>query len=180
MTYKILISRVVLGVFALGGMATAAYADGFSVGMSAVRAPVSVNEEGTIGGDANGWRIHGSWMFSRYFGIEGGLSKYQTPGNQSVPSNMHADTEGMDIYAVARYPFSEDGGLFAKVGYVALDTETEVNDTNEQHYRSDNLGLAFGGEYDITERIGIRAELEWFDSAISGDLKYSLGGVYRF
>ena len=180
MTHKSLINSAILGTIALFGAMTAAHADGFSVGMSAVRAPVSANEEGTIGGDANGWRVHGTYMFNKNFGIEGGLSKYGTPGNKSVPSNMHADTEAIDVYAVARYPFSEDGGLFAKVGYVSLDTETEVNDTNEQHYRSDNLGLAVGGEYDITERFGIRAELEWFDSAIAGDLKYSLGGVVRF
>jgi hypothetical protein len=29
-------------------------------------------------------------------------------------------------------------------------------------------------------QFGLRAELEWSDSAISGELKYSLGGVIRF
>ena len=93
---------------------------------------------------------------------------------------MHVDTESYDLYAVAAYPIGDEAGLFAKVGVVAWNTETEVNDTNETHQKSTDLALSFGGQYDLTKRFAIRAELEWFDSAISGELKYSLGGVFRF
>lgn len=160
--------------------APAVYAD-FSAGLSTVRAPITANDLGTIGGNADGWRAHVSYMFTRNFGIEGGLSKYGSPDDQSVPSNMHVDTEAFDVYAVAYYPMgNNDSGIYAKVGYVSMDSESEVNDTNETHHKEDTLGLSFGGEYFITERVGIRAELEWFDSAISGEMKYSLGGVIRF
>jgi len=160
--------------------APAAYAD-FSAGIAGSRAPVSANDSGTIGGSADGWRAHFRYMINRNFGIEGGLSKYGSPNDQSVPSNMHMDTESYDVYAVAYYPLDEnDSGIYAKVGYVSMDTESEVNDENEAHHKNDTLGLSFGGEYYITERFGLRAELEWFDSAISGEIKYSLGGVVRF
>ncbi len=170
-----------LGVFPLLFVAGAANADGFSVGMSAVNAPISVEEAGIgAGGDSNGWRAHVQYMFNKNFGIEGGLSKFGTPSDKSIPSNMHVDTESYDVYAVVAYPFSEDAGVFAKAGVVALNTETEVNDTNETHQTSTDLALALGGQYDITERFGVRAELEWFESALQGDLKYSLGAVVRF
>jgi opacity protein-like surface antigen len=161
-------------------MAPGVQAD-ISAGIAAVRAPITADNLGTIGGSADGWRAHFKYMFNKNFGFEGGLSKYGSPDDQSVPSNMHVDTEAYDIYAVAYYPLDiNDSGIYAKVGYVSMDSESEVNDTNETHHKNDTLALSFGGEYYITERFGLRAELEWFDSAISGELKYSLGGVVRF
>jgi OOP family OmpA-OmpF porin len=181
MKHNDLISKAMLGVASLLFVASAANAEGFSVGVSAVNAPISVEEAGPgAGGDSNGWRVHGQYMFNKHFGIEGGLSKFGTPSDNSIPSNMHADTEAYDVYAVVAYPFSEDAGLYAKAGVVSMNTETEVNDTNESHQTSTDMALALGGKYDITERFSIRAELEWFESALSGDLKYSLGGAVRF
>ena len=133
-----------------------------------------------VDGDSTGWRIHGSYMFNKNFGIEGGMSKFGSPNDKLLPSNMHVDTQSYDVYAVAVYPMGDDFGLMAKVGFIAWDTETEVNDTNTTHKTSTDLALSLGGQYDITEQFGLRAELEWFDSAISGELKYSLGGVIRF
>ena len=119
-------------------------------------------------------------MLNENWGFEGGLSKYGTPKDGSIPSNMHVDTEAYDLYAVYAYPVGDKAGLVAKAGFIAWDTETEVFDTNESHQTSNDMALSFGGRYDITEQFSIRAELEWFDSAISGELKYSLGGVIRF
>ena len=180
MRHNYLISKAILGVLSLL-CAGAAIADGFSAGIAAVRAPVSAEASGTpIAGDSDGWRVHGAYMFNKNFGVEAGMSKFGSPNDNSLPSNMHVDTESYDVYAVGVYPMGNDGALIAKVGYVAWNTETEVNDSNETHSTSSDLALSFGGQYDITERFALRAELEWFDSAISGELKYSLGGIVRF
>ncbi len=182
MKHKYLISNAMLGVLSLLFSANAANADGFSVGVSATRAPVSIGDsDTTAGGDANGWRVFGSYMFNKNFGIEGGMSKYGSPNDKSIPSNMHVDTESYDVYAVGVYPLgNNDASLIAKVGYVSWDTETEVNDSNESHFKSTDLALSFGGQYDFSERMGIRGEAEWFESLTSGELKYSLTGVFRF
>ena len=112
--------------------ASVANADGFSLGLSAARAPINLDDAGTtFGGDADGYRVFGSYMFTRNFGVEGGLSKYGTPDDTSVPADLHMDTEAYDLYAVAAYPLSNNFDLIAKVGYVSWNTETEVNDTNE-------------------------------------------------
>lgn len=161
--------------------ASAANAEGFSLGLSAARAPINLEDAGTsFGGDADGFRVFGSYMLTRNFGVEGGLSKYGTPDDSSIPPELHVDTEAYDIYAVAAYPLSNNFDLIGKVGYVSWNTETEVNDTNETHYKSDDLALSFGGEYDVSKHFGIRGELEWFDSMVSGDLKYSLSAVIAF
>jgi len=181
MTHNNLILKAMLGVLSLLFAASAANADGFSAGVAAVRAPVSLEESGTlVDGDSSGWRVHGTYMFNKNFGIEAGLSKFGSPNDSTLPSDMHVDTESYDVYAVAAYPLGNNGALIAKAGYVAWDSETEVNDTNTAHQTSTDLALSFGGQYDMTEQFAIRAEMEWFDSAISGEMKYSLGGVIRF
>jgi hypothetical protein len=181
MKHNHLILKAISGVIPLLFVASAAHTGDISAGLSAVHAPVSVEEAGAdAGGGADGWRVHAQYMINENWGIEGGLSKYGTPNDNSIPSNMHVDTEAYDVYAVYAYPVGDHLGLVAKAGVVNWNTETEVNDTNESHQTSTDLALSFGGKYDITEQFGVRAELEWFDSAISGELKYSLGAVVRF
>ena len=185
MKHKYLISNV-LGVLSLLFAATAANAEGFSMkgfslGLSATRTPINLEDAGTtFGGDADGWRVFGSYMFTRNLGVEAGMSKYGSPNDSSIPSNMHVDTESWDVYAVGAYPLSNNFDLIGKVGYVSWNTETEVNDTNETHYKSDDFALSFGGEYDISKHFAVRGELEWFDSLASGDLGYSLSAVFGF
>lgn len=181
MKYKYLKLNAGLALLPLLIAANAATAEGFSLGLSAARAPINIDDAGTsFGGDSDGFRVFGSYMFTRNFGIEGGLSKYGTPDDTSIPVDLHMDTEAYDIYAVAAYPLSNNFDVIGKVGYVSWNTETEVNDTNETHYKNDDLALSLGGEYDISKHFGIRGELEWFDSMVSGELKYSLSAVIGF
>lgn len=170
-----------LGMVSLFLAANIAIADGLAVGLSVTRAPINVEDAGTsFGGDADGWRAFGSYMFTRNFGIEAGKSKYGSPDDSSIPPNMHADTESWDVYAVAAYPLSNNFDVIAKAGYISWDTETEIDDTNEAHFRSEDLALSLGGEYDLGKNFGVRGELEWFDSMLSGELKYSLSAVIGF
>lgn len=181
MKLKYLSWNTLLGVVLLTFVAGAASADGFSIGVSGARADTGFKDDTTtISGESGGYRVFGSYMFNSKWGIEGGLSKYDSPDDKSLASNMHVDTESYDLYAVYVYPLSNNFGLVSKVGVSNWDTETEVSDENAGHYKDTSLALSFGGEYDFTERYGIRGEVEWFDSAISGSMKYSLSGVFRF
>jgi len=183
MKQKHLMLNTILGGLTLLFAANLANAgEGFSVGASAARAAVKVQDAGMdIDGDASGLRVFGQYMFNRNFGIEGGFSSFGEPNDNTIPSNMQVETEGYDLYAVAAYPMSENAGLFAKIGFASWNTETEVNDTNETHHRSTDLALSIGGEYEISEQFAIRAEIDWFDAATSGpENLLSLGAVWRF
>lgn len=181
MKQKYLGLNAALGAVLLVFAAGAVHAEGFSLGVSGTRADVGFKDDATtIAGESSGYRVFGSWMFSKRFGIEGGLSKYGSPDDRTLPSNMHVDTESYDLYAVYVHPLSPNFGLVSKVGFTSWDTETEISDENAGHYKSTDLSLSFGGQYDLNQRFGIRGEVEWFDSAISGSLKYSLSGVFRF
>jgi OOP family OmpA-OmpF porin len=157
-------------------------ADGFSVGASAARTKVDVNEPGmTVNGDATGWRVFGGYMITRNFGVEAGYSSFGRPDDNSLASNLEVDTEGVDLYAVGRYSVSEKFNFFGKVGFVRWDTSVEEDELSEVSTDSTDLALGFGGQYDLNERFAIRGEAEWFDSADSGGVNMlALSGVFRF
>lgn len=160
----------------------ASQAGEFSIGASAVRAAVNVKEAGTdISGDSSGYRVFGTYMFNRHFGIEGGVSSIDAPDDTRIPANMQVETEGYDLYAVAAYPMGEKLGFVAKAGFASWNTETEIDDTDESNFRSTDLALSLGGQYDISERFSIRGEYNWFDAATSGaEDALTLGAVFRF
>jgi len=181
MNQKYLSWKAFLGALLLTFVATAASAEGFSIGVSGTRADTGFKDDATsISGDSSGYRVFGSYMFNSKFGIEGGLSKYGSPDDKSLASNMHVDTESYDLYAVYVYPLSSNFGLVSKAGVTNWDTETEVSDENAGHYKNTGLALSFGGQYDFNQRYGVRGEVEWFDSVVSGSMKFSLSGVFRF
>lgn len=181
MRQKNLSGNILFGALVLVFAASTANADGFSFGVSGARADTGFEGDSTtISGDSAGWRVFGSYMFNERFGLEGGMSKFGSPDDKNLASNVHVDTESYDIYAVYVLPVSPNFGLISKAGMASWNTETEVNDSNESHYKDTTLALSFGGQYDFTDRYGVRAEVEWFDSAISGSMKYSLSGVFRF
>jgi len=181
MHQKYMKTNAILVVLLLTFTASTVSADGFSIGVSGTRADTGFEGDTTsVSGDSTGYRVFGSYMFNSKLGIEGGLSKYGSPDDKSMASNMHVDTESYDLYAVYVLPLSSNFGLVSKAGVSHWDTETEVSDTAEGHYTNTALALSFGGQYDFTQRFGVRGEVEWFDSAISGSMKYSLSGVFRF
>lgn len=181
MKHKYLSMNALAGALLLTFAASTASADGFSIGVSGTRADTGFEGDATtVSGESSGYRVFGSYMFNSKFGIEGGLSKYGSPDDQSLDSNMHVDTQSYDVYAVYVRPLGSNFSVVSKVGVSTWDTETEVNDNAAGHYKNTGLALSFGGQYDFSQRYGVRGEVEWFDSVVSGSMKYSLAGVFRF
>ena len=156
--------------------------DGFSIGVSAVRADVDVNNEAmNVNGDTTGWRLFGLYKFNERFGIEGGVSSYDRPDDPSIPSNVEAEHESFDLFAVGTLPLTEKLDLFGKMGFVSSTTELEEDELNEVSSSSTDLALAFGGEYELTRKLAIRGEYQWVDSQNSGaGNMLSLSGVFSF
>ena len=165
MKFRTLVATATIGGITLYCLANPVSAGEFSIGASAAHADVEVSDGATaIGGDANGWRVFGLYMFNDNFGIETGFSSLGEPDDNRIPADMEVETEGYDVYAVGYYPMSEKLGLIGKAGVATWDTETEVgdDDSTEVRYTSTDLALSFGGQYDVSERIAIRGEYQWF------------------
>ncbi len=158
--------------------------EGFSIGASATRASVDVQDVGIdIDGDASGYRLFGAYMFNGKYGIEVGLSTFGEPNDSTIPSDMHVETSSYDVFGVASYPLSPNFSLIGKAGVAHSHSETEVGDDDETETRhsSTDLALGFGGEYEFSERFAIRGDVEWVDSKDAGAANMiSLGGVWRF
>ena len=185
MKQKNLISNAVPGVLVLMFAANLANADeGFSIGASAARASVDVNDVGIdVAGDASGYRLFGVYMFNEKFGIEAGYSMFGEPNDSTIPAELHVETVSYDVFAVGTIPLSANFGLIAKAGFSSSRTETELGDDDdtETSQSSTDLALSFGGQYEFSERFAIRGELEWIDNNDSGlSNMISLGGVFKF
>ena len=158
--------------------------EGFSIGASAARAAVDVNDVGVdVNGDASGYRLFGLYMFNERFGIEAGYSMFGEPNDSTIPAELHVETVSYDVFAVGTVPLSANFGLIAKAGFSSSNTETELGDDDdtETHQSSTDLALSFGGQYEFSERLAIRGELEWIDNNDSGlSNMISLGAVYQF
>jgi opacity protein-like surface antigen len=176
--------NAVLGSLTLLFAANLAIAEGFSIGVSATRASVDVQDVGIdIDGDADGYRFFGAYMFNEKYGVEVGLSAFGEPNDSTIPSDMHVETTNYDVFGVASYPLSPNFSLIGKAGVAYSVTETEVGDDDdtETRHSSTDLALGFGGEYEFTERFAIRGDVEWVDSKDAGAANMiSLGGVWRF
>ena len=177
---KRLIGTTITALLLAANMAVAD--GGFSLGVSAVQADVSVNNaDMNVNGDVSGWRLFGLYKFNERFGIEGGVTSYDRPDDPSIPSNVEAEHESYDLYAVGTLPVTEKLDLFGKMGFVSSETELEEDELNEVSTTSTDLALAFGGEYQLTRKFSLRGEYQWVDSKNTGagDL-LSLSGVFSF
>ncbi|MDX1482326.1 MAG: porin family protein [Woeseiaceae bacterium] len=180
--------QLALGMVAAGLLLTApapAPADeGFSIGASAARADVAINEGGLdINGTATGYRVFGTWMFSRNLGVEAGFSTFGKPNDKSIPDGMEVETSSYDVYAVGRYYVSERFSVIGKAGFSAARGETEIGDDDETetHHSSTGPALGIGGQYDITDRFALRSDFDWKDAGkLGSDRMLSLSGVVRF
>ena len=158
--------------------------EGFSIGASATRASVDVQDVGIdIDGDASGYRLFGSYMLNEKYGIEMGVSSFGEPDDSTIPSDLHVETTSYDVFGVVSYPLSPNFSLIAKAGVAYSQTSTELgdDDATETRNSSTDLALGFGGEYEFTERFAIRGDVEWVDSKNAGAANMiSLGGVWKF
>jgi OmpA-OmpF porin, OOP family len=142
---------------------------------------------------------YGGYQFNKNVGIEisvANLGKTDftvtSPGITPVPGK--ATINGFGIAAVGTIPSSMGLSLFGKLGgfYSILDASTTVNifnsgttSSNKEHRFVPNIGL--GVNYDMTARIGLRAEFERFlgvgtdTKTINTDVNlFTVGLNYRF
>ncbi|GJM27028.1 MAG: hypothetical protein DHS20C16_34430 [Phycisphaerae bacterium] len=159
-----------------------AAADGFSIGLSAVRADIDVNEPGlNVNGEASGMRLFGLYEFNDNFGIEAGISSFDRPNDASIPATSEVEHESYDMFAVGTLPLTEKLDVYGKAGFVSSETEVEESELSEISSSSTDLALGFGGEYDLTNRLALRAEFQWTDNPNSGaGNTMSLSGIFRF
>lgn len=170
--------------------ATTAQADdhyrGWSIGAAAVFSDYQLDNK-AIDDSAIGVKLSGQYRFNRYLGIEGAylnsgeFKEEVAEGSGAFDSDAELTVDGFSLSLVGYLPLpSENIDVFAKLGYFDVDQELEVGDAMETR-GADGLTFGAGTRISMSERFGIRAELDWYELDDGADFwTVNLGVDYRF
>lgn len=146
-------------------------------------------------------RIGGGYHFSQYLGVEGGYSIIQdstvstsgTVAGNPATGTETVKTSSLQVAAVGTYPINDMFAVFGKLGLAndKLDYSCGVNVAGavcplaSASGSKTNLIFGLGGQYNINQRFGIRAQYEDFGKVSAagnsiGLKVVSVGGVFNF
>lgn len=204
-----------LGLLALASFASSgvlADDSGWYLGGNAGLAQATIDDQGIAAGlladgftttairdDENdlGFKLFGGYQLNRYFALEAGyfnLGEFDFTAT-TVPAGTldgRIKLSGMNLDAVGRLPFTDRFSAFGRVGVNYAEAKDRFAGTGavnvvqpKRDKRDTNYKFGLGLQYELTERLGLRAEAERYriDDAVGskGDVDLlSLGLVYRF
>lgn len=171
---------------AFAGPAVADDHDNWRIGASLVYSDFE-SDDGSNGNDGGvGFKAHALYKFTEIFGVEGAY--YISPefkGDQT-PDVAGGETSltysGITVHALAFLPSPvERMEFFGKVGYFDFfDVDLEVDGASADSGSDDGLALGAGISIDAGDNIGVRLELDWYDTSGAQLYTIGLGGEYRF
>lgn len=144
-----------------------------------------------------GYKIFGGYQFNRYFAVEGGyfdLGKFGFAAT-TVPAGTLNGTialKGVNLDLVARLPLTDKFSVFGRVGMNHAQARDNFSGTGAvvvtdptPRKRDTNVKFGAGLQYDFTDALGMRAEIERYriNDAVGnkGDVDLaSIGLIYRF
>jgi OOP family OmpA-OmpF porin len=153
----------------------------------------------TTDGSDTGYKLQLGYKFNPYLAVEGGYvnlgrASYQAKqvGVGQLSHSFRA--QGLNVAAVGILPLGERFSLFAKGGLLMAQAEsdetlTKYGYTTTYSFRSsklsENLGVGMG--FDLTKRVALRAEYDWFHNVGDKDktgqaniAMLSAGVVFKF
>lgn len=144
-----------------------------------------------------GYKIFGGYQMNRYLAVEGGyfdLGKFGFAAT-TVPAgtlNGEAKIRGLNLDLVGTLPITDKFSAFGRVGVNYADVRDRFSGTgavltadSNPSKRDANYKLGLGLEYDFTDSLSMRGEVERYriNDAVGnkGDVDlFSLGLIYRF
>lgn len=147
--------------------------------------------------DSTGFKLFGGYQFNRNFALEGGyfdLGKFGFKAT-TVPAGTldgRIRLRGVNLDLVGRLPVTDRFSVFGRVGVNYADARDNFSGTgavlvSNPNPRKHDANVKFGAglQYDFTEALGMRAEVERYriNDAVGnkGDVDlFSIGLVYRF
>lgn len=144
-----------------------------------------------------GYKLYGGYRVNKNFAIEGGYFNLGTFGFRAttVPAGTlsgNIKLQGLNLDAVGILPITEKFSAFGRIGLNYADTVDSFTSTGavtvlnpNPSKKETNLKVGLGVQYDFTESLAMRAEIERYriNDAVGnkGDIDLvSIGLVYRF
>jgi len=143
------------------------------------------------------WKIFGGHQFSPNFAWEVGYNDFgrvssdalATIGGSTFAGNASLEATAWELSAIGSLPLASQFSIFGRLGAYYAKTKSNVNLANASSSASNhnsNFTFGLGAQYDITKKIGVRAEWQRFprvgaDTTSKGDIDVlAIGGLYRF
>ena len=135
---------------------------------------VSCDDEDT------GLKIFGGYKFTPNFAVEAAWIDLGEVSASGFGGTATAEADGFQIAAVGMFPINPQWSIFGKLGAFMWDASVTSNSGFSVSDDGTDIMFGFGGMWNITERLGLRAEWERFD-VDSEDVDFlSIGVQFNF
>jgi OmpA-OmpF porin, OOP family len=154
-------------------------APGFYAGASFGQASIEIDDAGFDGSDT-AFKIFGGYGFNPYFAVELGWFNGGTADERFGPFVVEVEMSGLVASAVGRLPVGDAFTLFGKLGFASYDAEVSANGFGGDDTSDEDLAYGIGGQFQLGQAFGLRAEYEIVDVSDANFNMFSVGGLYRF
>ena len=151
------------------------------VGARVGKAKTSIDNQPLNKDNPTGYGVFIGHMFSPSFALQG---EYLRLGEVTLGIGGGNKSEGYSLSGVGFIPLGgEDFSLFGKLGYAKIESKPTGSSPGVTS-KSDGVTYGFGGQFNVTPMVGIRAGWDKYkldDSAFKGDISLvSVGAVFKF
>jgi hypothetical protein len=142
--------------------------------------------DGLIDDSSVGFKLFAGYRFNAWLGAEGAYYNSSDFSGDTTPGAGGGEADksykGFSISGVGYIPLPGDRvDLFLKAGYVDFtNVKLKLDGVEVSTSTEDGLTLGIGTSVLATDVIGIRAELDWYDTNAADLWSFSLGVEYRF
>lgn len=127
-------------------------------------------------------KISGGYKFHPNIAVEFG---YTSLGEANPGFGVHAEASAWELIGLYSYPLQGPWSIYGLLGLARIETKVSSPTpffgfpAGSRTDTSTELTLGFGGQYDFSPKVGLRAQWQRYDTSNSTDV-ISLGVVYRF
>ncbi len=178
--------RFVMAALLLAAFAVQAADDGASrwqIGAGAAFGDFKTDDEG-IDDAQVGFQLSAQYKFNSWFGIEGtyynssDFEKTLVPGDSDTLAQI--SFRGFGISGVGYLPLGDAIDVYGKVGFFDFNTDLAIGGSVASSSNTHGASLGGGALIHISDNLGIKAELNWYDVDESELWDVVLGLEYMF
>jgi hypothetical protein len=143
-----------------GALAQKGPTPGFYVGAEVGKFDIEDEDDTTI-------KLTGGYQINQTFAAELSYGMFFDKDN--------AEVTGFELVGVASFPIANKLSLFGKLGFLMWEAEFPGGSRD-----GTDLTFGFGVQYDLTNKLGLRAAWQRYDVDDSDADLFSIGAIYRF
>jgi hypothetical protein len=185
---------VVLGLLVLVGWSAQAgdFEPGLRVGLAASFGQFTGNDvpapelpDRFINDESVGFKLYSQYQFNDWFGVEGAYHYTNDFEGESkspaLPGNLKITFSGYSLQGVLYAPTSiEDFEAYLKAGWYDFDDDLDVNGVDGGSSSERGLVAGAGAIMRFSDRLGLRADFDWFDADVGDLYSVNIGVEYYF